>query len=316
MKTLHELKVGVIGGGTSSEKEISLLSAMAVFDALKRKRFNVVFINVKENMKEDLLKEKLDIAFIALHGYEGEDGKIQQFFKDNDIVFTGSGPLSSKICMDKELTKKILKDNGIETAEYLILNNEQYFNVDSFELDFPVVVKPSKEGSSFGLSIIKEKKELQPAIAKAFEYGNTIIIEKFIDGKELTVGILGKTILPVIEIITNDNVYDYNAKYIDQGTQYICPAKISDKTQQKAQDIAFLTHQVLGCEDFSRVDMRMDKQGNIYVLEVNTIPGLTERSLLPKAAKISGVSFDDLCEEILELAVFRKVRYGQEDEIG
>ena len=316
MKTLHELKVGVVAGGTSSEREISLLSGNAVFKALQKKGFNVVFIDATKTMETDVLKEKIDIAFIALHGKEGEDGTIQQFLRGNGIIFTGSGPLSSKVCIDKELTKKILKDNGIGVAEYVIVNREQYFNVDSFELGFPIVVKPAKEGSSFGLSVVREKKELHSAMDKAFEYGKTIILEKFIEGKELTVGILGKSILPVVEIITKDNIYDFNAKYVDNKTQYICPAKISQEKEQQVKGIGFLAHKILGCEDFSRVDMRMDKQGNIYVLEVNTIPGLTERSLLPKAANVFGICFEDLCEDILELAVFRKVRYGQEDEIG
>ncbi|MDD4201936.1 MAG: D-alanine--D-alanine ligase [Candidatus Omnitrophica bacterium] len=316
MKTLHEFKIGVIAGGTSSEREISLVSGTAVFKALQRKGFNVVFIDVTQNMPQQILNENIDIAFIALHGKEGENGTIQQFLSEYGIAFTGSGPLSSKVCMDKELTKKILSDNNILVPPYMIVNKEQYFNIDSYEFGLPVVIKPATEGSSFGLSIVIDKKDIKTAMNKAFQYGNTIIFEEFIDGKELTVGILGKSVLPVVEIIAKDNVYDFNAKYIDKQTEYICPAELSDEKKQEISDIALLTHNTLGCEDFSRVDMRMDHQGKIYVLEVNTIPGLTERSLLPKAAKVFGISFDELCEQILELAVFKKVRYGQDDEIG
>ncbi len=304
-------KIGVLAGGPSSERDISLESGTAVYNALKNSGFDARFIDIKGAHGRILERSNIDIAFIALHGGFGEDGTIQGILEKLDISYTGSGPRSSRLALDKIGSRKVFIKNAIPTPEYLAINKGTAFRDLHKKFKLPLVVKPQKEGSSIGLSVVRRNAEVKGALDLAFRYNSNILIEKFIKGRELTVGILNKEALPVIEILSKKHVYDYGAKYIDKETEYIVPARIESEIYRKAQDLGVRAHRALGCRDFSRVDMRMDKDGNIFVLEVNTIPGLTQRSLLPKAAEAAGIGFGELCVRLLELALHKKqkVRY-------
>lgn len=299
-------KVGILAGGPSSEREISLRSGRAVFNVLKNAGCDVMLIDLKEKAEDVINYLDIDIAFIALHGGFGEDGTVQHFLGRLNIPYTGSDPAGSKAALDKLETKKIFKHENIPTPDYIALTK----NIKPQDLPedfiFPVVVKPAKEGSSIGLSIVREAKDFENALSVGFRYDKILIIEKYIYGRELTVGILDGDSLPVVEIIPKENVYDYSAKYIDADTQYIVPAHITVDEKNTAQELSLKAHNALGCKDFSRVDLRMSPDGKMYVLEVNTIPGLTERSLLPKAAQAAGISFEQLCLKFLDMALRKK----------
>jgi len=299
-------KIGVLAGGPSSEREISLKSGTAVYSALKEMNLHVEFFDIKKKSCCVLKKLNIDAAFIALHGGFGEDGTIQKMLEDLNIPYTGSGPEASRLALDKVASRSIFINNKIPVPESMALNKRISIDELYERFNLPMVVKPSTEGSSVGLTIVKNKDEINKALNLAFKYSKTILVEKYIKGREITVGILHEEALPVIEIITKHNVYDYSAKYIDKETQYIVPAEIPKKTFLTAQELGLRAHNVLGCMDFSRVDMRMDENENVIVLEVNTIPGLTERSLLPKAAKAIGINFGELCVKLLELALLKK----------
>ncbi|MCK4463974.1 MAG: D-alanine--D-alanine ligase [Candidatus Omnitrophica bacterium] len=310
-------RIGVLAGGPSSERDISLKSGTAVYNALKNSGFDVQFIDIKGAPQRILERSNIDIAFIALHGGFGEDGTIQGILEKLDTPYTGSGPRSSRLALDKIGSRKIFIKNAIPTPEYLAINKRMAFRDLHEKFGLPLVVKPQKEGSSIGLSVVRRNSEVKGALDLAFRYSNNILIEKFIKGRELTVGILNKEALPVIEILSKKHIYDYGAKYLDKKTEYIVPARIENKIYRKAQDLGIRAHRALGCRDFSRVDMKMDKNGNIFVLEVNTIPGLTERSLLPKAAQAADIGFGELCVRLLELALCKKgVRYGDYKKEG
>ncbi len=292
-------RVGVLAGGPSNEREISLRSGKAVYDALFREGVDVFFIDVRDNIYDIIKSEKMDVAFLALHGRFGEDGTIQKILDSVGIKYTGSGAEASRTALDKIASKETFVKNNIPTPSYLVVNKANFDVSRLAQLKMPVVVKPQFEGSSIGLSIVRDIARLEEAVNKAFEYGPNVLIEKYVHGKELTVGILNDKALPVIEIVPKNRVYDFNAKYTDPDTQYLVPAPITNIEMAFAQSLAIRSHEVLGCKSFSRVDMIMDELGNIFILEVNTIPGMTERSLLPKAAAAVGVSFDKLCLKLV-----------------
>jgi len=304
-------KVVVLAGGISSERDISLKSGEAVHEALKRKGLDVELLDIKDDFEDTLPRLLADEVFIALHGRFGEDGTIQGILEEAGLPYTGSGVHASKLALDKIASREIFQANGINVPEYKTVRQDEEFEKTLLDLRFPCVVKPRSEGSSIGLSIVKEETGLRDALSSAFGYDETVIIEDYIDGKELTVGILEDTALPIIEIASKDNVYDYSAKYTDKDTIYTIPRGLSRSLYKDIQGVALKSHIALCCRDFSRVDMRLDKRGRIYVLEVNTIPGMTERSLLPKAAKEAGVGFDDLCIRLVELAYRRRVTDGE-----
>jgi len=303
-------RIGVLAGGPSNEREISLRSGRAVHDALLGEGLDSVFLDVKNNIDEIIEKSCLDVAFIALHGRFGEDGTVQKMLEDAGIPYTGSGVEASAAALDKVVSKDLFIGKMIPVPRHIVLIKGQPYRYDSDELGMPIVVKPHLEGSSIGLSIVRDKSLLKAAIDKAFKYGDKIILEEYIDGRELTVGILNDEALPVIEIVPKHKVYDYEAKYKDSSTRYIVPAPIPEDTAARARSLGVLAHKALGCRSFSRVDMMMAQSGGIFVLEVNTIPGMTERSLLPKAALAAGLRFGSLCVKILEDAV--KARKGKE----
>lgn len=297
-------RVGVLAGGPSSEREISLRSGKAVYNALLQEGVEAIFLDVKDDIYDIIKKNKIDIAFIALHGRFGEDGTVQKILGELDVPYTGSGPEASRLSLDKIAAKKIFKAKGIPTPRYMIFERDGLFNIEeALSLGIPLVVKPQSEGSSIGLSVVREKGGLVGAIDKAFRYGPRILLEEYIDGRELTVGILDDEPLPVIEIVTKARVYDYTAKYNDPETKYVVPASIDSGSFKNAQRTGKRSHLALGCNCLSRVDMIMDGRGGIFVLEVNAIPGMTERSLLPKAAAASGLNFNGLCVKLIENAI-------------
>lgn len=297
-------RVGVLAGGLSSEREISLRSGRAVHNALLQEGVEAILLDVKDDIHDIIKVNKIDIAFIALHGRFGEDGTVQKILDGLDVPYTGSGPEASRLSLDKIATKEIFKRKGILAPRYMIVEREGPFNIEeASSLGIPIVVKPQSEGSSIGLSVVRKKDDLRRAVDEAFRYGPRILLEEYIDGRELTVGILDDEPLPVIEIVTKTKVYDYTAKYNDPETRYLVPASIDSSSFKKAQGLGRRSHLALGCNSFSRVDMIMDGDGDIFVLEVNTIPGMTERSLLPKAAAASGLKFNKLCIKLIENAI-------------
>ena len=298
-------KIGVLAGGPSNERGISLRSGAAVYNALLSEGLDAIFLRVKNDIRNVIAANKIDVAFIALHGRYGEDGTVQQALEDADIPYTGSGVEASRLAFDKVASKEAFIKNKIPVPKYIVFEKEKFDVNEADKIGFPLVVKPQSEGSSIGLSIVKEKKFLRTAIDKTFQYGERSVLEEYVAGRELTVGILDDKSLPVIEIVTKNNVYDYEAKYEDSTTRYLVPAPIDKEAYKEAGRLGSLSHSALGCRTFSRVDMIMDNYGKIFVLEVNTIPGMTGRSLLPKAAAAIGLCFRELCVKILEHSLLK-----------
>lgn len=302
-----EIKVGVLGGGVSGERDISLLSARHVYQALCEKRTNAVFIDIitkeREIVKNIISIQNIDLAFIALHGEFGEDGQIQEILEELGITYIGSGPKASLLAMDKILSKTIFKEKGVKTPDFIVgLSSEDPLT----KVKFPVVVKPYSSGSSLGISIVRQESELSGAIDRALLYQNKVIIEEFIDGKELTIGILADQPLAVVEIISRTNHFDFNAKYHELETKFIVPAKLPGDIYKEVQRQALAAHKALGCRNFSRVDIRLSKDNIPYILEVNSIPGLTSHSLLPLSAKACGIDFNDLVLKMGDLSLYGK----------
>ena len=304
--------IGVLMGGYSSEREISLKSGHAVFTALREAGCRVTGLDITVQEEEKIfhfIKEsKIDAAFIALHGRLGEDGTIQAILEKAGIVYPGSGVEASRLAINKSKTQQMLKGKNIPVPEHISLRDGSQVDIDSIvrALGLPVVVKPSCEGSSIGISLVQQKEQLAVALAAAFRYGNEVLVEEYLWGKELTVGILDKEPLTVVEICPKNNFFDFTSKYQPGMTRYRIPAKISLRETKKVQSLAMAAHQALGCADFSRVDLILDGTGNPFVLEVNTIPGFTSMSLLPKAARAHGINFTDLCLKLIHLAYEKK----------
>ncbi len=301
-------KVGVLMGGPSSEREISLKSGKAVLAALTDSKVDAVGVEIftddaGENVR--LLKGlNLDCAFIALHGRFGEDGAIQGILETINLPYTGSGVEASRLAMDKIGALKIFQRAGLTVPKSQILEKQSYEKTKVFnnELGLPLVVKPANHGSSIGLSLVFDTKDIAGAIELAFEFDQRVIIEEYISGRELTVGVLNKTALPVIEIIPKNKFFDFEAKYKAGLTEYIVPAVLEKKCAENIQQVGLTAHNALGCFGCSRADIILSNSGVPYILEVNTIPGMTSTSLLPKAAGVTGINFKDLCFKLLELA--------------
>lgn len=299
------MKIGVLMGGRSAEREVSLRSGDAVYTALKGLGYDAVAIDTDSEICEALRREKIKIAFIALHGGDGENGAVQGMLEVLGIPYTGSGVLASALAMDKEASKKIFLFHNIPVPPFEVLSRGQSAlggakSIDSSHVDFlmPWVVKPATEGSSIGVSIIKDEREIRPAVEKAFFLGNRVIIEKYIEGKEVHIGILNDRVLGGVEVRPSLEFYSYEAKYHAGLTEYILPPEINGETYERAKETALSAHIALGCRGATRVDLRIDGMGNPYVLEVNTIPGMTETSLLPKIARLAGLDFPALIEEM------------------
>jgi len=295
------MKIAILYGGESPEREVSLKSGRCVYYAL-RKKYNVkLFDPSKSNFIYKFLQFKPDIVFIALHGGIGESGAIQGFCETLKIPYTGSDVLSSSLCLNKIICKEILIYNKIPTPPFIIVEKNKKIKVN---FKFPVVVKPANLGSTIGVKIVYNKKEMFSAIREAFLVDNEVFIEKYINGKEVTVGIIGNEkleVLPIIEIRTKKGFYDYKAKYTPGESFHIIPPQLPDKLIKKIENIAVKTYKVLRCSGFARMEIILDRKNRPFVLDVNTIPGLTKVSLLPDAAKFKGISFTQLCEKILNL---------------
>ena len=286
----ENLKVALLYGGSSSEREISIKTGKTIESALKKLGYKYqVFDPIeKEKFISDISNYKPNVAFIALHGKGGEDGQIQAILEFLNIRYTGSSSKTSTICMDKRLTKDILRNYSIPVPKNFSLEN----------IKFPVVLKPSEEGSSIGVHIVFNKNQLNDALEDLKNYSN-ILIEEYIKGRELTVSILNGQVLPIIEIKVKEGFYDYKNKYFSNQTEYICPANLPFVVEEKIKAYAKKAYEILECKGAVRIDFILSEDNIPYLLEINTIPGMTEHSLLPKSAKVAGYTFADLVEEIL-----------------
>lgn len=299
-------RIGVLAGGKSAEREVSLKSGNAVYKALQGKGYDAVLIDASDNICESLKREGVGLVFIALHGGHGENGSVQGLLDVIGIPYTGSGVLASALAMDKEASKKIFLYHDIPITPFVVIekdNPKSQIPNSKFQIEMPWVIKPSNEGSSIGVSIVKNEDEIAGAIEQAFSYGKKIIIEQYIRGKEIQIGILGQRVLGGVEVRPSKEFYSYEAKYTAGLTDYILPPEVDDSIYDILKTTALKAHTALGCTGATRVDLILDRAGTPYVLEVNTIPGLTETSLLPKIASLAGIGFQDLIEEMLKLAI-------------
>jgi D-alanine-D-alanine ligase len=304
-------KVAVLLGGRSAEREVSLMSGKGVLKALRSKGVDAHAFDPAERDLGDLKREGFMRCFIALHGRGGEDGTIQGLLELLGIPYTGSGVLASALAMDKPLSKRIFRAEGLPTPVWRDFRLDNCTDAAAIAADIesalglPVVIKPACEGSTIGVSIARRSEELPAALECAARYGPRVLAEEFVVGAEITAGILGNRnpqVLPLVEIVPRGGFYDYEAKYTPGATEEIVPARVDERTAQRAREIALASYEALGCRGFARVDLIAGAQGPV-VLELNTIPGLTETSLVPRAAQAAGIDFTSLLDRIIELAL-------------
>ena len=293
-------KVAVLFGGKSAEREVSLKSGSRVLDALLRQGIDAHAFDPAERKLDEL--EAFDRAFIMLHGRYGEDGTIQGALELMGIPYTGSGVMASAVGMDKWRTKLLWRSVGLPVPEYVMLDSSSDFAAVETQLGLPLFVKPACEGSSIGVTKVRQSGELRPAYAEAARHDALVIAERGVMGGEYTVAILGNEALPIIRIVPATDFYDYEAKYLRDDTRYLCPCGLSDAREQELRALALEAFRVLGCRGWGRVDFLMDEQGNAYFLEVNTSPGMTDHSLVPMAARAAGLSYEQLVLRVLSLA--------------
>ena len=289
-------KIAVLMGGPGEEKDVSLKSGQAIKKALNHNGYDVTSI-ILDTKLEKLVKDLLsvDLVFLGLHGNIGENGTIQGFLDALGIIYTGSGPLSSAICMDKNISKIIAKNNGIMTPKWNLCNTA----IHDAKMNYPVIVKPNGQGSTVGLQIAHNESELKPALEYAFNYDNSVLVEEYIQGRELTVMLIDGKAQPVCEIIPSHEFYDYECKYTAGMSKYICPAEIDDNISNYVKKISENLFDLLKCENYSRADFRMDDQNKFWFLEMNTLPGMTDTSLAPMSALAAGISFNELIDKIV-----------------
>jgi len=288
-------KVAVLKGGVSSEREVSLRSGAAIANGLREGGYDVIEIDIVS--REFTVPDDIEAVFVALHGEFGEDGEIQRALVEMGLPFTGAGAESSRVSFDKVLTRERLEAHGVPVpkGEVLKISRDRKFSV-------PLVVKPPREGSSVGIHLVFDDADWEDAFADAVQHSGEALVEEYIPGRELTVGVVDNQVLPVVEIKTASEWYDFDAKYVTGETQYVVPAELDAKTAENLQSIALKTFQCLEAEGFGRVDFRLTPEGEPYVLELNAIPGFTATSLLPKAAQAAGIGFSELCCRIVEMA--------------
>ncbi len=306
---LKKLDIAVLCGGIGTEVEVSLDSGQSVYEALKSFELNVRKV-VLDGSEEQVLNLGCDIAFIALHGIFGEDGTVQRLLERNRISFTGSSSQVSKLCMDKNLSKIMMQRMAVPVAPWICIEdiNRVSEEMDNSNIKLPVVVKPNTGGSSVGVVIAKEEHQIYPAVESILQSGDKAIIECYVEGIEFTVGILDGSILPIIEMEPAEEFYDYHAKYNAETTQYLCPPQnIRTDIQAICSDLTREIYSNFKIRDLARVDYILGSNGNLVALEINTIPGFTSHSLVPKAAKVRGLEFNELCLEILNMAYLRRV---------
>lgn len=301
------MKAGVLMGGISREREVSILSGQNVVKGLRIKGHDARPIIVCSDFEQRIEEYKgYDVLFNALHGYFGEDGRIQQIMDDHDIIYTGCGPESSRMLMDKLETKAMFAAHDIPTPAWsTVERNSDYGEHITDRLRYPLVVKPPDSGSSVNVSIVHNEEEFLHAVTSVHADSDAALVEQYITGRELTVGILGDIILPIVELQTERPFYDFTAKYRDNGTRYLCPAPLSGRIRKEIDDLAAEAFDVFNCRDMVRFDIMLDRSGGLFFLEGNTIPGLTDHSLLPKAAGTIGVAFADVCDMLVKMALRR-----------
>ncbi|NYT62442.1 D-alanine--D-alanine ligase [Alcaligenaceae bacterium] len=296
-------RVGVLYGGRSAEREVSLMSGQGVYDALRSVGIDAQLFDTGLYTLVDLINAGFDCVFIALHGRYGEDGTLQGALELMDLPYTGSGPLGSSLAMDKIMTKKVWLQQQLPTPAFAVLTADSDLARVAQELGLPLIIKPPHEGSTLGVTRVDDISQLRGAYKLAAQYDEEVLAEQFIKGRELTVPVLGagKTAraLPVIEIVAPDGNYDYEHKYVSNDTQYICPAELDAELTASILRIAEQAYVALGCEGWGRADFMLDEQGRPWLLELNTSPGMTSHSLVPMSAKAAGMSYADLCVEIL-----------------
>jgi D-alanine-D-alanine ligase len=333
------VKITVLMGGTSAERNVSLASGVRVAEALRSVGHKVTAVDTArgplsaaaerklrqgpvgtlppsqeelDRMAREALSQTVrvlpargetDVVFLALHGGHGEDGTIQSLLDLTGVPYTGSGHLASALAMDKDLSKHLFRRAEVQTADWVMLSSDDPGSFSVGDLGLPLIVKPSKQGSTVGLTLVKERGELPAAIAEAFRYDDEVMLEQFIAGREFTVGILGDDALPVGEIIAKHEIYDYECKYTPGMAQEIFPASISEAWRDKLQDQARRAFKALKLSGYARIDFRMTDDGEPYCLEANTLPGMTQTSLIPQAAQAAGISFPELCDRIVRLAL-------------
>lgn len=306
INTSKNFTIAVLSGGLSSERDVSIQSGKQVTRSLKRLGFSVIEIDVGRDVADKLKDANPDLAFMALHGSFGEDGTIQGLLEILGIKYTGSGVLASAIGIDKCMSKKIFITEGLPTPRFIELENHDndLSEVENFGL--PLVVKPNCQGSSVGISVVRDKANLKNAINEAFNVDTKILVEEFIEGREIQCGILGNdkpVALEPIEIVSKNDFFDFEAKYDPSLADEIVPAPITNEEKSLIQEYALRAYKAIGCKGFSRIDTFLKCDGSVFVSEVNTIPGLTENSLFPKEAKASGYSFDEMIQKIVDLAL-------------
>ncbi len=290
-------KIAVLMGGLSAERDISFRSGKACLNALIAKGYNAVGIDAVRDLPFRLRDEGIEVAFIALHGRYGEDGTVQGLLEVMGISYTGSGTLASAIAINKAVTKDILISKGIRTPGFVSVTSVD--DAKGLNIKLPVIVKPVKEGSTIGISVVSKLDELASALSEAFKFDALVIIEEFVKGREVTVSVLDGKPLAIVEVRPKSGFYDFHSKYTAGMTEYICPAEISSETDKACKDMALSVYKAIGCSGAARVDMIIDEEGPLTI-EINTIPGMTETSLLPKAAACEGMTFEDLVERIVD----------------
>jgi D-alanine-D-alanine ligase len=301
----------VLKGGRSLERQVSLRSGARVEDALGRLGHEVMAIDVGTDLIQRLRDARPDVAFIAMHGRDGEDGTVQELLEILDIPYTGSGVLACVRSMDKVLAKHLMVERGIPTPDFYAFNETAFGELGAAEalgaiedrLDFPIVVKPSSQGSALGIKFARTPADVPAALVAAFSYDSKVLLERHVAGRDLAVSILDGKPLPVVEAVPQgEEFYDFEARYEIGRTSFVCPAELPGDLTERTQELALQTYELLGCEAFARVDLMLGPGDELTVLEANPIPGLTETSLLPQAAEAAGISFDQLVARILELA--------------
>ena len=298
-------KIAVLMGGPGSEREVSLATGRGVSKALRSLGIDVVDVDVRD---EDFsLPEDVDLAFITIHGTFGEDGTLQKILEDRGVPYTGEGVEGSRAAFDKILSKEKFRKHEIATPDSEVIDSGQ-----RPKMSVPLVVKPARQGSTVGIVIVKNENELDAALKEAAKYDRKLLVEKFVSGRELTIGILGDQALPILEIIPKGGFYDFNTKYpflnpqAGASAQHVCPAKIDNALTKRIQELALRAFRALGLVVYARVDVLLSDAGEPFVLEANTIPGMTEASLLPEAAAAAAISYPDLCLRIMELSRLRR----------
>ena len=297
------MKVGVIMGGISSEREISLNSGNSIMENIDKNKYDVVPVVIDE--KADIINKvkDLDFALLALHGKFGEDGTVQSVLQTLDIPYSGCGPLTSALCMDKDLTKTVLEANGIRTARWLNVKSVEEIDYEAIEnMGYPVFIKPTNGGSSVATFKIYDKEKVQEAVEEGLKWDTEVMIEEFIDGNEITCPVFDNKLFPVIAIKPKSDFFDYTQKYLDNGADEVL-VELEEDLYKEVKEMALKTYKALKCEVYSRIDMIVNKEGTPYILEVNTLPGMTAASLFPKSAKGEGYSFSEFLDLIIETSL-------------